>query len=601
MQPKIKNILFSSWKKAAKKLNIDAALLDSPEKIFIEHPTSPDFGDYSSNIALKMASKTKVKSSVMAQTIVDSINKDKNTKNIIEKATNVSGFINIWLSPSALLNEAKKICNEDSLKKSLSKINNNKKILLEHTSPNTNKSLHIGHLRNNVFGMAIARLLKTIGNKVTIDCLYNDRGIHICKAMWAYVKYGHESQDIKDVLEYWNNHQDEWPTPQTQNKKPDHFVEQFYNIGVKSEENESNKKEMQELLVLWEANDKTVRALWRKLNNWVYEGFAITFKNIASAHDYYWYESDYYNQAKEMIQKGLETNVFKKLPNGAVLTNLESYKLPDTIVQRSDGTSMYFTQDIYLTSQKIRKFPSDKYIWIIGAEQQLHMQQIFAVCEQLEIDKREKFLHLWYGYVFLKGKGKMSSRKGTVVSIDSLVEESKKHALSLIEKNVEKSGITDESQKQEIAQKIGMAAIKYALLKQNRTQDINFDWDEAINVKGDCGPYLQYVYTRCVAIQNKSMAKPAATLPEKIEVEENQLLRTLYMLPEFIKAAALNLSPDFLTSYLFDLAKKFNTFYEKCPIVGSQQEQFRLLLTKATASSIKFGLELLGIEVTDKM
>ena len=360
---------------------------------------------------------------------------------------------------------------------------------------------------------------------------------------------------------------------------------------------------MREMLVAWEEGDTLVRDLWKMLNNWVYEGFAITYKLIDSIHDNNWYESEFYKDAKKTVDTGLKKGVFRRLEGGAVLTNLSTFNLPDCIVQRSDGTSMYFTQDIYLTRLKIKKFPCDEYIWVVGPEQQLHLKQVFAVCKQLGISKDANLTHLWYGYVFLKNQGKMSSRKGTVVSIDSLVEESAKKALELINKSATNKEEIHFDNKEKIAEKIGLSAIKYAILKVDKYKDIYFDWDEALNIKGNCGPYIQYTFTRCFSVLNKKGLEPRGKIIVKSEMEkaEKDLLRSLYKLPEVIILAAESYSPHYLTQFIYEISQKYNSFYEECKIIGSDSESFRIFLTEATSTVLKFGLEILGIETVERM
>lgn len=593
-----------AWRDISKIYNLEITDDSWVDEIVIEHPANENFGDYSTNIAMYFAKKYKVNPMEVGNKIKEKLESNNDLKPVIESVTFVApGFINITLQEDFLVECAKEILDIKNFKEKLSKVQPNRKILIEHTSPNTNKSLHIGHLRNNLLGMALVRLLRTVGNKVVVDCLYNDRGIHICKAMWGYLKNDNKEKPWKTVLEMWADHQSEWPAPQSLNLKPDHFVEHFYGIGVKSEDDENNKNEMKEMLLAWESGDKNIRDLWSKLNKWVYEGFALTYKAIGSAHDNNWYESEFYREAKKEIDDGLQKGIFKKLDDGAILTDLATFGLTDNIVQRSDGTSMYFTQDIYLTKLKKEKFICDNYIWVVGPEQQLHLKQVFAVCEQLGISKRDDLLHLWYGYVFLKNQGKMSSRNGTVVSIDSLIEESTKRSLDLVEKNLEKRGKSTQVNKEDIARKVGVSAVKYAILKVDKHQDIDFDWDEALDIKGNCGPYIQYTYTRCFSVLKKKKASNTNEFEiiGELVAEEESLLRTFYKLPEVVILAAKSYAPHYVAQYLYEISQKYNSFYEKCHIVGSDNESFRLFLTDTTAQIIKFGLELLGIEEVESM
>ena len=600
------------------------------EDILLEHPADFKNGDFSSSVALSLAKEQKTNPRNLADEIVSGW-QEIGLPGFVEKIEVAgAGFINIWLNFESLSTSASSVLAQ---KDEYGKVDTMKRktVLLEHTSPNTNKALHVGHVRNNITGMAISRLLSFSGAKVVKDCLFNDRGIHICKAMWGYLisnfKFlpaGRQGQisnlDWKSKLAYWFDHQDEWPTPESVGKKSDKFVEEFYGLGVKREEEEKNKKEMEEMLISWEAKDPKVRALWKKLNDWVYSGFKITFQRLGSEIDHTWYESEFYEQAKKMVDEGLQKGVFKKLEDGAILTDLSGFGLSDTIVQRADGTSMYFTQDIFLTKQKIDFLKADQYIWVVGPEQQLHLKQVFAVEEQLGVAKREQFLHLWYGYIFLKGKGRMSSRAGTVVSADDLLNEAENYALSLI-KEEKADDIFSKEEKEEVAKKVGVGAVKYALLKIDRTQDIDFDWQETITLKGNSGPYLQYTYTRTQSVLAKNLSlrgdedpslhsgqapqsqdchvPPIAGLA--MTPEEQTLLRTLYRFPEIVSEAARTYSPNLICNFLFDLAQKFNLFYDKERIIGSENENFRLTLTKAIGQILKNGLNLLGIETLSRM
>lgn len=586
-------------------LKIQPDLPLTAEEIRLEHPADLSHGDYSTNIAL-VGKKDQVPGmegkspGEIARQIVKTW-ESIGLPDFVERVEVAGpGFINIWLNFEFLSKQIEIVLKEGE---AYGQIKNREKqtILLEHTSPNTNKSLHVGHVRNNITGMALARLLEAAGTKVVLDCLFNDRGIHVCKAMWAYLKEDRPKEPWREVLAKWSARPEAWPTPKTENQKPDHFVEEYYSLAVKVEGKGDNRREMEEMLLAWEAKEPVVRALWQTLNDWVYAGFTLTFARLGSRVDHSWFESQFYEPAKQLVAEGLTKGIFKKLPDGAVLTNLGSLGLPDTIAQRADGTSMYFTQDIYLTKLKKEKFRADKYFWLVGPEQQLYLQQVFAVAEQLGIGRREEFKHLWYGYVFLKGQGKMSSRAGTVVAADSLMDEAQERALGVIKEGVGIGKLAPGEEKS-VAEAVGLGAIKYALLKLNRTQDINFDWQETINLKGNSGPYLQYTYARAQSVLKKG--KPTAGMiqaPSEFTTEEKVLLRTLYRLPEVIEGAADGYAPNQLCSFLFDLAQKFNLFYDKQKIIGSENEQFRLQLTAAVGQVIKNGLGILGIEALERM
>ncbi len=563
----------------------------SEKDIQVEFPENEEHGDYSTNVAMLIAKRQNKSPLEVARKIVSKLQKDSTltgTTDRIEVAG--GGFINFFLNREYLLKKLEEIVSKKE-KFGRSSILQGKIFLIEHTSPNTVKTLHIGHVRNNVLGMTLHNLFEAIGAKVTMDAINNDRGIHVMKAVWAYLKYGHGR------------------TPQSENKKPDHFVDKFYRMGVKAERDEKIKKKMQELLRRWEAGDEKVRAIWKKLRDWTYAGFLETYKRLGSLHDYQWFESDFYEEGKKIVLEGLKKGIFRRLDDGAVLSDLSKYNLPDTIILRADGTTMYHTQDLRLTQLKREKFPSDKYFWVIGPEQTLYLKQLFAMAEKLGIGKREDYEHIAYGFVYLKGRGKMSSRAGNVISADWLMDRVVAKAKSIIEKSETSRGLGEE-EKQDVAEAAGIGAIKYSFLKVARLTDIYFDIDESLALEGNSSPYLQYTYARTQSIMAKSKIQNPNVNNLKIEnwklkTEEELVIRLLSRFPEIIIDAAKNYSPNLLCNYLFSLAQKYNTFYNSFRIVnapeGQESENFRLLLSKSVGQVIKNGLELLGIKTPERM
>lgn len=536
--------------------------------IHLEFPEYEEHGDYATNVALKLKNPKE-----SAKKIVGKLQKDKDLAKIVSKIKVAGpGFINFYLSKEALLKELKGVLKRGD---GFGKTTNfkAKKYLIEHTSPNTIKTLHVGHVRNNVLGMAVHNILEFAGADVKLDAINNDRGIHVMKAVWAYQKYGKNK------------------TPKTEKMKPDQFVDQFYVKGAKEAENEDVKEEMQELLRKWEQTDSKVRAAWKKLRDWTLEGFEETYKRLGNHHDHQWFESDFYQEGKKIVEKGIKQKVFKKLPDGAVISQLEKYNLPNTIVLRSDGTSMYHTQDLHLTKLKREKFPSDLYIWDIGPEQTLYLKQLFTICEQLGIGKREDYLHLSYGFVFLKGKEKMSSRKGNVIAADWLMDKMVSRAKKF-------------NKDKKVAEAVGVGAIKYGLLKVGRTSDIYFDIDESLSLEGNSGPYLQYAFARTQSVLNKAKGtKTKVSGSKNIELNEKELLvlRSLLRFPEIVANAARTYSPNLLCNYLFELAQKYNNFYNQHRIIGSENQELRIMLTAAVGQILKNGLVLLGIETPERM
>jgi len=611
------------------------------KEVHLEIPEIESHGDYSSNIAMQQVARVKepfdkaqgkqeskrVKDKnqsphYIAEEIVKKLRNDKELNKLVEKIEVAGpGFINFWLSKNALLNNISYI-NEKKEKFGQGNILKGKRYLLEHTSPNTIKTLHVGHVRNNVLGMAVHNLLETNGAEVYLDAVNNDRGIHVMKAIWAYLKYGEGKVPDKD-------------------EKPDQFVDKFYVKGAKEAEDKKAKEEMQELLRKWEGGDLKIRTVWKKLRDWTLKGFEESYKRLGSHHDRQWFESDYYEGGKKIVEEGLKKGVFKKLPDGAVLSQLKKYNLPDTIVLRADGTSMYHTQDLRLTELKRKTFPSDLYIWDIGPEQTLYLKQLFAMCEQLGIGKRSDYLHLSYGFVFLKTGEKMSSREGNVISADWLMDEMVGRAKKIIERSEtprHRSGQASRGLTKgdigKVAEEVGIGAIKYGFLKTARETDIHFDLDESLSLEGNSAPYLQYTVarTQSVLAKSKRVREQESKRYNNLAIEqfsnynneELLLLRSFIHFPEIIEAAATNYSPNLLCNYLFDLAQKFNNFYNQHRILDKvnggewvvdgdksntqhtmhyspNTQDFRLALTSATGQILKNGLMILGIETPGRM
>jgi arginyl-tRNA synthetase len=587
------------------------------KEIHLEFPENEAHGDYSTNIAMLMFSITpksqKAKSpKELAKEYVDKLKKDRELAKVVGKIEVAGpGFINFWLSKETLFGKLKEML-EDGDKYGKVTLLKGKKYLLEHTSPNTIKSLHVGHVRNNVLGMAVHNILEFSGAEVKMDAINNDRGIHVMKAVWAYQ----------------NSEGDREPKSK---EKPDHFVNDFYVKGVEAGEDKKIREEMQVLLIKWEEGDKEVWENWKKLRDWTFEGFMQTYKRLGSWHDQQWFESDFYAEGKKIVKEGLKRKVFRKLDDGAVLSNLKKYKLPEAIILRADGTSMYHTQDLRLTELKRERFPSDLYIWDIGPEQSLYLKQLFAICEQLEIGKREDYFHLSYGFVFLKTGEKMSSRRGNVISADWLMDEMVRRARKIIEKSkTPRQSLRQDSRglsKKEIgevAEAVGIGAIKYGFLKPARETDIHFDLEESLSLEGNSGPYLQYTHARTQSVLHKVKGKRQESKRVKIgnkqslrlrqwkleiNPEELAILRTLPRFAEVVEQSARNYAPNLLCNYLYVVAQKYNVFYNKHKILepadsdhrSPNTSEFRLALTAAVGQVLKNGLGLLGIETPIRM
>ncbi len=571
----------------------------SKEKaVSLEFPENSEFGDFTTNIALVLASKEKANPKYLAKSIVGKLGEKHNLKSIIDKIEIAGpGFINFWLKRDALVDNLIEIASEKE-KYGSSTFGKGEIWGIEHTSPNPNKAMHLGHLRNNVTGMAIANLAEACGYKVIRDCIDNDRGIAIAKLMWGYLKFGRKDGKTDADINSWFEHQEEWQTPDDLNLRPDRFVDLFYVKGSTDfEANEEVEERVRKIVVDWEADEPKTWALWKKVLAYSYQGQEMTLKRLGNIWDKVWHEHEHYREGKKFVEEGLKKGIFKKLDDGAAVTDLAKYKLSDTIVMKSDGTALYITQDLALTKLKKDTFKADKLFWVIGPEQSLAMQQMFAVCEQLGIGKREEFIHLAYGYMSIKGQGKMSSRLGNVIYIDELLDLAK----AKVKKIMDGADI-NATEIEKISEEVGVGAVKYSILKVGRLQDIAFDINESVSVEGNSGPYLQYT----VARTNSVLAKVKGERQELkvgggLNEEEMTVLRSLIRFQGVVELSVKNYSPNLLCNYLYELASKFNSFYNIHKIIGGENEEFRLALTGGVGQVLKNGLKILGISTPEKM
>jgi arginyl-tRNA synthetase len=453
-------------------------------------------------------------------------------------------------------------------------------IMIEFSQPNTNKPQHLGHVRNDLLGMSISKILEWVGCKVIKANLINDRGIHICKSMLAYQKWGNNQEpDIK----------------------PDHFVGKFYILfSQKAKEDSKLEDEAKELLVKWEQGDKEVVALWRKMNDWCIKGFQETYEALGVRFDRVYYESEIYKGGKEIILDALEKGLVKKDRTGAVIAELEP-DLPNKVLLRKDGTSLYITQDINLAVQKFKDYQLDKSIYVVGSEQNLYFKQLFAILELIGYKGVEKCHHLSYGMVYLP-EGKMKSREGTVVDADDIIREAKDLAREELKKRY-KDIATEELEKR--ADQIGLGALKFMLLKYDPKKDIYYNPKESISFEGETGPYLQYTHARICSILRKNESDfkrdiDFSVLKEKVELN---LINKLFMFKETVEDAAAQHKPSLIARYLLDLTQLLNEFYHSCPVLKAEEKlkHARLLLIEKVKDTIKEGLLLLGIESPEKM
>ena len=515
----------------------------------------------------------------------------------------VSGFLNIVISDQYYLDFFNDI-KDNSQFGFVSANANEPAIMVEYSSPNTNKPLHLGHVRNNLLGYAVAEILKASGKKVYKTQIINDRGIHICKSMLAWQKFG------------------KGQTPETSGLKGDKLVGNFYvafDKAYKEEitqlmsegksEEESKKQapiilEAQEMLLKWEAGDAEVMALWKTMNQWVYDGFGITYANLGVDFDSYYYESNTYLLGKDVVQIGLEKGIFEKDPDGSVWIDLTPDGLDRKIVLRSDGTAVYMTQDIGTAIQRVKDFPDvGGMVYTVGNEQDYHFKVLFLILQKLGFDWSKNLFHLSYGMVDLPS-GKMKSREGTVVDADDLMNEMTDTAQKISEELGKLEGYSD-AEKAKLYNTIGMGALKYYILKVDPKKRILFDPEESVDFAGNTGPFIQYTYARIQSIIRK--ANFDFTEKTKIKVlheKEKELLKQLETYPEVIQNAAQNHSPALIANYTYDLVREYNSFYQAVPILGSNdsvEKVFRVQLSKKVADTIASAFQLLGIQVPERM
>jgi len=515
----------------------------------------------------------------------------------------VSGFLNIVISDAYYIAFFNKI-KDDSQYGFVKPSADEKAVMVEYSSPNTNKPLHLGHVRNNLLGYSVAEILKASGKKVYKTQIINDRGIHICKSMLAWKKFGHDE------------------TPESARLKGDKLVGKYYVAFDKAykeqinalmaegkTEEEAKKQapiilEAQKMLLDWEAGNPEVVLLWKKMNEWVYSGFAETYKNLGVDFDSYYYESNTYLLGKDVVQIGLEKGVFEKDPDGSVWIDLTAEGLDRKIVLRSDGTAVYMTQDIGTAIQRVKDFPDvGGMVYTVGNEQDYHFKVLFLILKKLGFDWAADLFHLSYGMVDLPS-GKMKSREGTVVDADDLMEDMTQTAKQLSEDLGKLEGYS-EAEKNSLYKTIGLGALKYYILKVDPKKRILFNPEESVDFAGNTGPFIQYTYARIQSILRKadfSLDVPA-NIPELHE-KEKQLLKQIELYPEIIQNAALSHSPALIANYTYELVKEYNSFYQTVSILGeadAEKKTFRVQLSKNVGDTIKSAFGLLGIDVPQRM
>ena len=553
----------------------------SSQEIFslVEIPPLPSMGDYAFPCFRLSKLLKKAPDEIAAE-----LSLKINLPSGIEKAVQNGPYLNFFAAKQGIAKHA--IDTALAQKEGFGKnsIGKGQRIMVEYSSPNANKPLHLGHLRNNSIGMAIANIAAANGFNAIKANLVNDRGIHICKSMLAYKLFGHNS------------------TPEKEHKKPDHFVGDYYILySQKAGEDPELEKQAYKMLVLWENGDKATIALWRKITGWAISGFKETYKAFGSRFDEWFFESHFYNKAGELLEQGKAKGLFKLNEEGALVAILEPHGLPNKTVLRADGTSIYITNDLALTKHKFEKFRLNECLWVVGSEQDLYLKQLFKIFELLGFAWAKNCRHLSHGMVNLP-EGKMKSREGKVVDADDLIEEMKQLAGGEINKRNKKISGKD-LEKRSLA--IALAAIKFHLLKVAAQKDLLFNPAESISFEGETGPYVQYAYARAKSIlaKAKSYKKPK-DFSLLSSIEEQNLAKTIGSFPDAVKKSLEQLSPHIICQYLIQLAEEFNTFYHKHQVMQAESGEAksqRLALVEATAIVLKNGLALLDIETMEKM
>ena len=586
--------------------------VEVPEKMIQLQKTRSDFEGNLTLVTFPLLKTSHKKPEDTAQEIGEYLK--KNCKAIADFNV-VKGFLNLVIAQAAwvgLLNDIN--ANEKFGEKSVTE--NSPLVMIEYSSPNTNKPLHLGHVRNNLLGWSLAQIMEANGNKVVKTNIVNDRGIHICKSMLAWLKWGNGI------------------TPEQAGKKGDHLIGDFYvlfdkhfkeeckqlqeqyekegmtpdDAKAKAEQEAPLIQEAHEMLVKWEHNDPEVRALWEKMNSWVYAGFDETYKAMGVGFDKIYYESNTYLVGKKKVEEGLAKGLFIRKEDNSVWADLTDEGLDQKLLLRKDGTSVYMTQDIGTAEMRFNDYPIDKMIYVVGNEQNYHFQVLSILLDRLGFKWGKDLVHFSYGMVELPN-GKMKSREGTVVDADDLVASMIENAKTLSEDKVNKlEGIT-EDEKNEIARIVGMGALKYFILKVDARKNMLFNPEESIDFNGNTGPFIQYTYARIRSILRKaeaqSIALPASLADEApLNEKEIALIQKLNDFGAAVAQAGIDYSPSGIANYCYELTKEFNQFYHDYSILNADTEAekiTRLVLAKNVAKVIKNGMALLGIEVPERM
>jgi len=576
------------------------ALYKVEEEEVVLQPTKKDFEGNYTYVVFPLVKSLRKNPAELGNAIGQHL---KDNNDFVSSFNVVQGFLNIVLNDSVWIDTLNAILANDNFGVLPS---NGQSVMVEFSSPNTNKPLHLGHLRNNFLGAAVSNILAAGGFDVAKTCLVNDRGVHICKSMLAYQKFG------------------DGATPESLGIKGDHLAGKFYvefdkaykaeilQLMAEGKTEEEAKKtaplmlETQEMLQKWEQGDAETMALWRKMNDWVFEGFAETYKKIGVSFDKVYYESNTYLLGKDVVEEGLKNGIFFKKENGSVWIDLKEEGLDEKLVLRADGTSVYITQDLGTTDLKFNDYHNDKSIWVVGNEQDYHFQVLFAIMKKLGRSYADGCYHLSYGMVDLPS-GKMKSREGTVVDADELVAE----MIETAAETTRERGKIDDFSKEEaenLFQMLALGALKYFLLKVEPKKRMLFNPAESIDFQGNTGPFIQYTHARICSILRKAESQNVPVNKQVKAVEllkpESELIYLLNEYPTAVKKAGDEYSPAVIANYVYDLAKTFNQFYAEVSIMNetdNDKQQFRLSLIKAVAETISKATGLLGIQVPTRM
>lgn len=584
---------------------------DVPEKMVALQKTRSDFEGNLTLVVFPLLKTSKKKPEDTAQDIGKYL---KEYCGAIADFNVVKGFLNLVIAPEAWLGLLNDIDTDPSWGYKNAD-ENSPLVMIEYSSPNTNKPLHLGHVRNNLLGWSLAQIMEANGNKVVKTNIVNDRGIHICKSMLAWQKWGNSE------------------TPESSGKKGDHLIgdyyvafdkhyreevkelkEKFIAEGMDAEKAEEQAKneaplivEAHEMLVKWEQNDPDVRALWKKMNDWVYAGFDETYKALGVSFDKIYYESNTYLEGKKKVEEGLAKGLFYRKDDNSVWADLSNDGLDQKLLLRSDGTSVYMTQDIGTADMRFKDYPIDKMIYVVGNEQNYHFQVLSILLDRLGFKWGKELVHFSYGMVELPN-GKMKSREGTVVDADELIASMIENAKQLSEDKVNKLEGISEEEKNEIARIVGMGALKYFILKVDARKNMLFNPEESIDFNGNTGPFIQYTHARIRSILRKAQESQSIpnqpNTPITLNSKEIDLIQKLSEFPAAVEQAGKDYSPSGIANYCYELTKQFNQFYHDYSILGAdteEQKAVRLMLAKNVAKTIKNGMALLGIEVPERM